>query len=308
MVSMKNNFLPTAYLNKKLIPFDEANISIATHALHYGTAAFAGMRVYPDKNRRGSVVLFRSELHIKRLARSAKLLGFEIGEADIKDAINNFIAANPGDKPYYLRPLVYASDLGVAPRLHDIDSDLLIYGVEMGDYMTSDGITCCFSSWTRGEDRAVPLRGKISGTYVGSALAKTEAVMRGFDEAVFLNSRGKLAEGSAMNLFMISEDKLITPRVTDDILEGITRRSIIELAGELGVEIQEREVDKSELLLADEAFLTGTAAQIAPILQIEQYKLSTKRPLTEKLRRALFAIISQEKADTRGWLTSYKAR
>jgi branched-chain amino acid aminotransferase len=301
---MKYKFLPQAYLNGKLVPFPEANISIATHALHYGTAAFAGMRVYPDPKKQGNVLLFRPELHAKRLADSAKLLGFAIDEVRIRSAIEQFLAANPGASSYYLRPLVYASDLGIAPRLHDLECDLLIYGIEMGKYLSSTGITCCISSWTRGEDRSLPLRGKISGTYVSSALAKTEAVGRGFDEAIFLNSRGKVAEGSAMNLFMVRDGVLITPSITQDVLEGITRRSVIELARQQGIEVQEREVDRSELLIADEAFLTGTAAQIAPIEQIEQYRLPAQRPITEKLNRLMVDVIAAKDSKS-SWMVSF---
>lgn len=303
---MKNTFLPKAFLNGKVVSFEDANISIATHALHYGTAAFAGMRVTPNANAKGEVLLFRPELHFKRLASSAKILGFSISEQYIEESVKKFLVANPSDKPYYLRPLIYASDLGVAPRLHDLESDLLIYGVEMGKYLSGDGITCCFSSWIRGEDRSLPLRGKISGTYVTSALAKTEAVQRGFDEAIMLNSRGKVAEGSAMNLFLVRDGALITPDITQDILEGITRRSIIEIAQKLDIPVVEREVDKSELLIADEVFLSGTAAQIAPITKIEQFSLTSDRAVAQKIMAEMDKVLSQ-KGDF-DWLKSYKAQ
>lgn len=303
---MKNTFLPQTLLQGRIVPFEEATVSIATHALHYGTAAFAGMRVYPDVENPNNILLFRPDLHIARLANSAKLLGFNIDEQQIKDSLKKFVEANPSNKPYYLRPLVYASDLGIAPRLHNLECDLLIYGVEMGEYLSSEGITCCISSWTRGEDRSLPLRGKISGTYVSSALAKTEAIERGFDEAIFLNSRGKIAEGSAMNLFIVRNGVLITPSVTQDILEGITRRSIIELACQNHIPVEEREVDRSELLLADEAFLTGTAAQIAPIKKIEQYTLSEQQSITKKLQRLMGNVIAR--ADTKNdWMASWPA-
>lgn len=298
---MSQIFLPKAYLRGEIVNFKDAKVSIATHALHYGTAAFGGMRAYPDNA--GNILFFRPELHIARLAQSAKLLGFDFDKDQIKQALQLFVESNPKDKPYYMRPLVYASDLGVAPRLHDVESDLLIYGVEMGDYLAKDGggISCCFSSWTRGEDRSLPLRGKISGTYVSSALAKTEAVERGFDEAIFLNSRGKIAEGSAMNIFIVRDDTLITPAITNDILEGITRRSVIEIAQSLDIKVEEREVDKSELVVADELFLTGTAAQIAPISKIEQYKLNRQNPITAKIQMAMRQILEGHPTDF-NWL------
>ncbi len=301
---MNNTFLPNAYLRGKIVRFAEANVSIATHALHYGTAAFAGMRVYPDSKNPGKVVLFRPDLHFKRLSGSAKLLGHDLSAKQIESAVTKFIASNPAGS-YYMRPLVYVSDLGVSPRLHDVEYDLLIYGLEMGDYLSKDGITCTFSSWTRGEDRGLPLRGKISGTYVISALAKSEAVARGFDEAILLNTRGKVAEGSAMNIFMVKDGVLTTPSVTQDILEGITRRSLLEIAKNLGIPTVEREIDKSELLLSEEVFLTGTAAQIAPITRIESYGLPSEHPITTKLAEALQRIVDQKDSAYSQWLTSF---
>lgn len=303
---MKNTFLPNAYFRGKIVPFADANVSIATHALHYGTAAFGGMRVYMDAKNPSKVVLFRPDLHFKRLSGSAKLLGYDLSAKQIEAAITEFIASNPAGS-YYMRPLVYVSDLGVAPRLHNVEYDLLIYGLEMGDYLAKSGISCTFSSWTRGEDRGLPLRGKISGTYVISALAKSEAVARGFDEAILLNSRGKVAEGSAMNIFMIKDGVLTTPSVTQDILEGITRRSLLEIAAKLGIPTAQREIDKSELLLAEGVFLSGTAAQIAPIKRIESYKLPSEHPITTKLAEALQRIVDQKDSAYSRWVTSFTA-
>ncbi len=298
-------FLPNAYLRGSVLPFGEANVSIATHALHYGTAVFAGQRVEPDAKKPGYVTLFRPEIHAKRLSDSARLLGHTLSSTDITAAITKFIASNPGDRPYYLRPLVYVSDLGVSPRLHDVEYDFLIYGLEMGEYLPGSGISCCFSSWVRGDDYSVPLRGKISGTYVTSALAKSEAVARGYDEAILLNSGGKVAEGSAMNIFMVKDDVLVTPGVTEAILEGITRRSILKLAQDLGLKTQERPVDKSELLLAEEVFLTGTAARITPVTRIESYDMPTEHPITARLQAALQAIVRQESTEYATWISSF---
>jgi branched-chain amino acid aminotransferase len=307
-----NQFLPFAYLRGKIVPFEEANISIATHALHYGTAAFGGMRAEPDPKKPGNVLLFRPDLHFERLADSGKLLGYNspdgpISSKKLASIVEEFIAANSSEDPYYIRPLVYVSDLGIAPRLHDVEYDILVYGLKMGEYLSKDGVSCCFSSWTRGEDRSLPLRGKISGSYVTSALAKTEAIQRGFDEAIFLNSRGKIAEGSAMNIFMVREGVLITPPVTEDILEGITRRSVLELAKHLGIPTEERQIDHSELLIANEVFLTGTAARITPIKKIEQYELPAGRPITNQLTAAFQQISSQELPKFKNWTVSVSA-
>lgn len=305
MTKPSNQFLPFAYLKGKIVPFDEANISIATHALHYGTAAFGGMRAEPDSKNSGSILLFRPELHFERLAKSAKLLGYDSLTADkIAKVVKEFIAANPSDEPYYIRPLVYVSDLGIAPRLHNVEYDILVYGVKMGEYLSRDGVTCCFSSWMRGEDRSLPLRGKISGSYVTSALAKTEAIERGFDEAILFNSRGKIAEASAMNIFMVREGGLRTPAVTDDILEGVTRRSVLQLARDSGIPVEVRQIDRSELLNADEVFLTGTAARITPVKKIEQYELPTENPITRQLIDVLQKVSRQELPEYEEWMVA----
>ena len=306
-MDMKTTFLQKAYFRGAIVDFDKAQVSIATHALHYGTAAFGGMRVTPDPHQPGNVLLFRPELHAKRLSASARLLGYELSAEAILDALTQFVAANDGSAPYYLRPLVYVSDLGIAPRLHDVEHDFLIYGLPMGDYLPATGVRCCISSWMRNEDRTLPLRGKIAGSYVTSALAKTEAEARGYDEAILLNAAGKVAEASAMNVFVVRGSQLITPDVSQDILEGITRRSIIELAGAAGIEVVERPVDKSELLMADEVFLSGTAAQITPVKEIEQYTLPPQRPITERLQKSFKQAAAGEDPQFRDWTVSLPA-
>ena len=201
---------------------------------------------------------------------------------------------NRPDKSFYIRPFVYTSDLGIAPRLHKIEKDFFVYGLELGDYLSPDGISCRISSWSRQEDRSFPLRGKISGAYIASALAKTEAVASGFDEALLMNSQGKVCEASGMNVFIVRDGKLITPGSDQDILEGITRDSIITLAKHFGIEVIERPIDKTELLIADEVFLSGTAAKVTPVKQIENYTLPGDRPITEKLRDKLTAITKNQ--------------
>ena len=255
-----HQFLPYAWFNGECIPFAEAKISIATHALHYGTAAFGGMRAIPNPSDKKEFLLFRTDKHIKRLTQSAKFLLTELEEDYVSNALEKIIKINKPEKPIYIRPFVYTSDLGIAPRLHNIETNFFIYCIELGDYLSPDGVSCRMSSWTRQEDRSLPLRGKISGAYITSSLAKTEASLSGFDEALLLNSRGKVSEASGMNLFIVRDGELITPGVDQDILEGITRASVIELAKSMGLNVIERPVDKTELFIADEVFLTGTAA------------------------------------------------
>ncbi len=301
-----HQFLQYAWFDGKCIPFNEAKISIATHALHYGTAAFGGMRAIPNPEDKNEFLLFRTEKHIKRLSQSARLLLTNIDEDYIFNCLKEVIKKNKPNKPIYIRPFIYTSDLGIAPRLHNIETSFFIYCIELGDYLSPEGVSCRMSSWTRQEDRSLPLRGKISGAYITSSLAKTEASLSGFDEALLLNSNGKVSEASGMNLFIVRNGELITPGVDQDILEGITRLSVIELAKSIGLNVIERAVDKTELFIADEVFLTGTAAKITPVKQIESTILNTHRPLMNKLKSKLLEITEGRSKDYDNWVTRIK--
>ncbi len=298
-----HQFLPYAWFGGKCVPFAEATLSVATHALHYGTGAFGGMRALPNPADPREILLFRADRHARRLSQSAKLLLTELGEETILRAITTFLRANEPTCPVYLRPFVYTSDLGIAPRLHNIETDFLIYGLELGDYLSPEGVSCRISSWCRQEDRSLPLRGKISGAYITSSLAKTEAVKSGFDEALLLNSRGKVSEASGMNLFMVRDGVLITPGVDQDILEGITRASVLEIAKAMGIPTLERPVDKTELFIADEVFLSGTAAKVTPVRRIETTDLTTKRPIMDAIRERLTAITEGRDPHYDHWVT-----
>ncbi|MCP9774537.1 branched-chain amino acid transaminase [Cyanobium sp. WAJ14-Wanaka] len=303
-----HQFLPYAWFGGKCVPFAEATISVATHALHYGTGAFGGMRALPNPADPREILLFRADRHARRLSQSAQLLLTELSEEKIHSAIEIFLQANKPSCPVYLRPFVYTSDLGIAPRLHNIETDFLIYGLELGDYLSPEGVSCRISSWVRQEDRSLPLRGKISGAYITSSLAKTEAVMSGFDEALLLNSRGKISEASGMNLFIVRDGVLITPGVDQDILEGITRASVIELAKEMGITVLERAVDKTELFIADEVFLSGTAAKVTPVRKVETTELTGKRPIMDAIRDRLTAITEGRDPAYDHWVTRIRLR
>ena len=298
-----HQFLPYAWFGGQCVPFAEATLSVATHALHYGTGAFGGMRAIPNPADAGEILLFRADRHARRLSQSARLLLTELAEDTIHTAIEAFLRANRPTSPIYLRPFVYTSDLGISPRLHDIETDFLIYGIELGDYLSPEGVSCRISSWTRQEDRSLPLRGKISGAYITSSLAKTEAVRSGFDEALLLNSRGKVSEASGMNLFLVRDGVLITPGVDQDILEGITRASVLELAKAMGIPTLERPVDKSELFIADEVFLSGTAARVTPVRRLETTDLPAQRPVMERLRERLTLITQGRDPEYDHWVT-----
>ena len=298
-----HQFLPYAWFGGRCVPFAEATLSVATHALHYGTGAFGGMRAIPNPSDGQEILLFRADRHAKRLSQSARLLLTELSEDTIHSAIGQFLQANKPSCPVYLRPFVYTSDLGIAPRLHNIETDFLIYGLELGDYLSPEGVSCRISSWTRQEDRSLPLRGKISGAYITSSLATTEAVKSGFDEALLLNSRGKVSEASGMNLFIVRDGVLITPGVDQDILEGITRASVLELAQAMGIPTLERPVDKSELFVADEVFLSGTAAKVTPVRRVESTDLRPQRPVMDAIRERLTAITEGRDPAYDHWVT-----
>lgn len=299
-----HNFLPIAYFENQFVPFEQANISIATHALHYGTGAFGGLRGIPDPNNPRQILLFRLDRHCKRLSASARLLHFELPADKIESVIIDLVKKNQPDKSFYLRPFVYTSDLGISPRLHNLEKNFFVYGLELGDYLSPDGASCRISSWYRQEDRSLPLRGKISGAYITSSLAKTEAVESGFDEAILMNSQGKVSEATGMNVFVVRNGKLLAPGFEQDILEGITRDSILTMARDLGIPVVERPIDKSELFIADEIFLSGTAAKITPVKRIENFALSSDRPITTKLKEKLAAITENRDPDYRHWVTA----
>lgn len=296
------SFLPIAYLQNRFLPFEDAKISVATHALHYGTGAIGGLRGIPDPQNPNQVLLFRLDRHCQRLSVSAKLLMYDISADKIQQTVIDFVQKNRPTTSFYIRPLVYNSGLGVLPRLHNIEKDFLIYGLEMADYLSPDGISCRISSWYRQEDRSLPLRGKLCAAYITSSLAKTEAIESGFDESILMNTQGKVCEASGMNLFLVRNGVLITPGFEQDILEGITRDSILAIARDSGIPVQERPVDRSELLIADEVFLCGTAAKLAPVKRIEHYELPQERPITTLLREKLIAITENRDANYRDWI------
>ena len=299
-----NNFLQFAYFQNQFVPFEKANISIATHALHYGTGAFGGMRGIPNPQNSNEILLFRLDRHAKRLSNSAKYLRYNLSQQKIEETIINFVKKNKPSESFYIRPFIYTSDLGISPRLHKIEKDFFIYGLPLGDYLSPEGVSCRISSWYRQEDRSLPLRGKISGAYITSSLAKTEAYESGFDEAILMNSQGKICEASGMNIFVVREGKIFTPSSDQDILEGITRDSIITIARNLGFEVIEKAIDKTELLIADEVFLSGTAAKITPVKRIECYDLPSEKPITQKLKAKLVAITENRDSEYIDWVTT----
>jgi branched-chain amino acid aminotransferase len=299
-------FLPIAYFEGNFVPFKDAKISIATHALHYGTGAFGGLRGWVNESQPDRAILFRLDRHCQRLSNSARYMNYDLPPAKIQEALLEFVRKNHPSKPFYLRPFVYSSGLGIAPRLHDIEQNFFIYGLYLGEYLSKPGgISCRISSWHRQEDIALPLRGKISGAYITSSLAKTEAVKSGFDEAILINSQGKVAEATGMNIFMVRNGKLYTPGSDQDILEGITRDSILTIAKNAGIEVVERPIDKSELFIADEVFLCGTAAKVAPVSRVENYQVpQAPGTISQHIAKELTAISEGRHESYADWITA----
>lgn len=279
-----------AFFRGKIVPLSEANVNITTHALHYGTAVFEGVRGNWNEDQ-GKLYVYRMREHYERFIQGCKIMMLDIPyDLDALCRITIELLQSCGYKQdLYIRPLAYKSEERVANlKLQDLESDFALIVVPFGNYIDVDGaINCCTSSWRRVDDTIIPPRVKISGHYVNSILAKTEATLGGFDEAIMLTQDGNVSEGSGENLFLISKGVLHTPLVADNNLTGITRDSAIQLAQkELGLEVVERQVRRSELYLADEVFLTGTAAHVTPVGSLDSRPIGNGGvgPITTKIR------------------------
>ena len=278
-----------AYFNGKIVPYSEAKVGVMNHTLNYGTGAFAGVRGYWNDDEK-ELFVFRPLDHYKRFINSMKLLRADLDftPEQLTQITLELLQAEDKKQDMYLRPLLYMSDEIIGVRLHNLNPAVTIFAVPFDKYVSNDtGAHVTFSSWRRVDDNMVPARGKITGSYINTALIKTDAVLAGFDEALVLNVDGHLSEGSAENIFMVRDGVIITPRITDNILEGITRRTIMELAREeLGIEVVERSIDRTEVFLCDEFFMTGTAAQVTAVTQVDYRKIGTGEmgPITAQLR------------------------
>ncbi|HJQ97797.1 MAG TPA: branched-chain amino acid transaminase [Candidatus Polarisedimenticolaceae bacterium] len=294
------------YLDGAFLPERETRVPVLTHALHYGTGIFEGIRAYRDA-RSGEVRLFRAKDHFDRMRHNVTFLNINLPltSGELVQVAAELIRRNGLTTDVYVRPLAYKSAQKIGVGLPPEDAFAMI-ALPMGPYVdTEKGLHCGVSSWRRIQDNAIPCRAKICGAYVNSSLAAQEARDRGFDEAIFLNETGHVAEGSAMNIFLVRDGHLVTPDVSQGILEGITRDTVMTLGAEGGIaSTEQRPVDRTELYVADEVFLCGTAAQIAPVTRIDGRVIGAGQPgpITLRLQSAYDAIVRGAAPAKPGWL------
>jgi len=296
-----------AYFHKQFVPLSEAKIGIMTHCLHYGTAVFEGIRGNWNSQQK-QIYLFRLKEHYQRLFDGCRLLQIDLPYTiDELCQITMEVVTRCGfQEDIYVRPLAYKSSESLGVRLHDLDNDFLVFAMPWGPYLDIDKARCVVSSWRRPKDNVIPPQAKITGLYINNALAKTEAISNGFDEAIMLTSDGYVSEGSGENIFLVIEGKLVTPASYSSILTGITRDTVIKLAqNELGIETIERQIDRNELYRAEECFFTGTAAHITPIGEIDHRQIGSGEPgeITKRLQQIYFEVIKGNNPKYLDWCT-----
>ncbi len=304
---MKTSAFPYAFFEGKIVNIEDAKVSIMTNALQYGTGFFGGIRGYFNKEK-NFLSVFRIPDHYKRFVNSAKVLGcpFPYTPEELQKITLDLIAKNSPDTDVYFRPFGYAANTSLGPNLAEARLDFALYMLPLGEYLPVDkGLTVCVSSWRRLSDNAIPPRAKISGAYVNSALARKEAHDKGYDEAILLTDDGHVSEGSAENIFIVRDGVLISPAQSDDVLEGITKRSLIQIAEDMNVPVEMRSIDRSELYVADEAFFSGTGVQLSWISEIDKRKVGTGKrgSITEKLQEKFFSIVRGEDTAYADWCT-----
>jgi len=299
-----------AYFRGDVVPIEEARVNVMTHALHYGTAVFEGIRGNWNESK-NQLFIFRIKEHYERLLQGCDMLMLDIPYSvdDLCKITLDLVKESGYKQDLYIRPLAYKSEELVANlKLQEIESDFTLIMVPFGEYLDTDGaLRCCTSSWRRVDDTNVPPRLKISGTYVNGILAKTEATLAGFDEAIMLTQDGFVSEGSGENLFMINNGVIYTPPVSDNNLSGITRDSAIEIARqEVGTEVVETRIRRSELYFADEVFLTGTAAHIQAVGELDNRVIGSgdTGPITTKINEVYQESIRGNNPKYESWCTS----
>ena len=301
----------TAYFEGKFVPTEEAKVSILTHAFNYGTGLFEGIRGYYSKDE-DEILIFRLQEHIDRFLRNGNLLYMDLRETreDLEGICVELVKRSGFREDVYIRPIAYKSELSLSPKVKGVESSVCCWVIKLGDYVELNaGLDVAVSSWRRLSDNAIPARAKTTGSYINSALARSEADLAGFDEAIVLREDGTVSEGSAMNIFLVLDGKLITPPESADILIGITRNTVIELAQkELGLEVIERPIGRTELYICDEIFFTGTGAQVAPVRSVDRRLVGSGEPgpISKKLQTLYFDVVQGKIDKYRHWCTPVK--
>ena len=296
------------FLNGKYVEADKAMIPVRTHAFLYGTAVFEGIRAYYNEEDK-QLYIFRMKEHYERMLRSGKIMFMNSPYTldEYMEQTKELLKKNGYKQDVYLRPTLYKSAIKVGPGLYDNEDSYCLFSTPFGAYYDATaGLKLCVSSWRRTSDNAIPPRAKVAGAYANAALIKTDAHNFGFDDAIVLSENGQVTEGSAMNLMFVLNGKLITTPTTDDILVGVTRNTVIELARDLGIEVVERPVDRTELYIMDEMFVCGTGAQITPIESVDKRlvgKDGKLGPVTAQLQKLYFDVVKGKVAKYRHWCT-----
>ena len=297
---------PYAYFKKQIMPLADAKIGIMTHAFNYGTAVFEGIRGNWNEDEQ-QIYVFRLKDHYDRLRKSCRVMriDFPYSDEELHSLTTTLVERSGYREDIYIRPLAYKSSEVLGVRLHNLEDDFLIFVQPFGPYLDIEkGARCCTSTWRRVEDTGIPARAKITGLYANSALAKTEAQLNGFDEAIMLDERGHVSEGSGENIFIVIDGKLVTPPPSSNILVGITRDTAMILAQqELGLAAVERDIDRSELYVADECFMTGTAAHLTPVVELDHRPIADGKmgPVTARLVELYFDVIRGKNAKYAHW-------
>ncbi|MBI4316897.1 MAG: branched-chain amino acid transaminase [Chloroflexi bacterium] len=297
-----------AYFRGEIVPLAEAKIGVMNHTFNYGTGVFEGIRGYWNEDE-GQLYLFRMRDHYERLERSCRILTMSLPKSidELCDITLEVVRRSGHREDCYVRPLVYKESELVGVRLHSLADGFLIYTSPFGAYLPPDrGIRCHISTWRRIDDNAIPARAKVTGLYVNSALTKSEAMENGYDEGIVLTNEGHVSEGSAENIFLVEKNTLITPPVSDNILVGITRNTVMQLAKEeFGIETIERVIDRTELYVADEVLLTGSAAEVTPVVEIDRRKVGNGQvgPIAAKLQALYSKLIRGKVSKYKEWCT-----
>jgi branched-chain amino acid aminotransferase len=296
-----------AYFQGDFVPLRDANVNVMTHAFMYGTAVFEGIRAYWNDDQ-GVLYGLKLREHMERIRRNAgMLLMFDLPPVDeLVRIVVETVRRNGFREDAYIRPCYYKSGKAIGVRLHALPHELTVVALPFGNYIdTESGCRVMTSSWRRNADEAIPARGKIVGGYVNMAFQKTEAELNGFDEALVLTADGHVNEASAANIFVIRDGIALTPPVTDDLLEGVTRKALIELLANEGIPVEVRSIDRSELYVADEAFLCGTGVQVSPIIEVDHRPVGSGSigPIGRIVRDRYFEAVRGKLPEYTHWLT-----